>query len=171
MEHEKYLENYSTYYTLATSLQNQVGYQAQCTFYPQISSTKPGTFTVGVMSEGAAIWTDETVYKFKVMPSELEGGILFSCPTYIPDGSVLTLNGGGNGTMYAFLTHGRGGSYKYTLPRDGWTTTSLRAEWKNAAMDVLKKSSSIETLPESHGGYVMVAFGFVPSPTPIIMPG
>ena len=100
---------------------------------------------------------------FTTLADELIGGVLFSGPIRVPDGSVLTLNGGQPGTMYAFLSKGRDGRYKSSLANNGWESTTLEATWRDAQFDVLRKSSSSETLPPARGGDSVVVFGFVPS--------
>ena len=112
------------------------------------------------MAKNGKIWTDRD-YKFTVLADELVGGVLFSGPFRVPHGSVLTLNGGQPGTMYAFLSKGRDGGYKSSLANNGWESTTLEAAWNHVGMDVFKKSSSLETLPAAQGGDTVVVFGFV----------
>ena len=120
------------------------------------------------MHKNEKIWTDRD-YVFRTLADELIGGVLFSGPIRVPDGSVLTLNGGQPGTMYAFLSKGQSSQkdnlgYKSSLANNGWESTTLEASWRDAQMDVFKKSSSSETLPAAQGANAVVVFGFVRSP-------
>ena len=121
-------------------------------------------YTVGVMTTGGKVWTDRG-YTFRKLPSELEGGVLFSGPQRIPSGSKLTLNGGQDGTMYALLTKGRDGTYKNTLSSKGWRNTGLKASW-GGEMEVYSISSKFQELPVSEGGDTVVVFGFVATTHP-----
>ena len=124
-------------------------------------------YTVGTMNTGGKVWTDRD-YTFRELPSEVEGGVLFSGPHRIPSGSVLTLNGGQDGTMYALLTKGRDGTYKNTLANNGWTNTGLKACWEQQCleMEVYSISSKFQELPVSEGGDTVVVFGFVATTHP-----
>ena len=122
-----------------------------------------------MLDKGARPWTDVD-YKFGDLPDEVVGGVLFSGPHLIPAGSVLTLNGGIVGTMYAFLTKGREGTYRSTLRSDGWENTRLMANWINSGskqqMDIYRKITVSETLPKASGDDIVVVFGFDPSTSP-----
>ena len=117
-------------------------------------------YTLRKLTIGEEVWTDRT-YTFKELPEEVLGGVLFSTPHRIPSGSVLTLNGGQGGTLYAFLSKGRAGTYKDTLAKRGWSNTNLKARWAHLEVDVYKISSSFEVLPVAEGDDTVVAFGFV----------
>ena len=121
-------------------------------------------YAVGKMTVGEKVWTDRD-YTFKKLPSEVEGRVLFSGPVRIPSGSVLTLNGGQDGTMYAFLTRDAAGTYKKTLANKGWTNTGLKASW-GSEMEVYSISSRLQELPVSEGGDTVVVFGFVATTQP-----
>ena len=121
-------------------------------------------YTVGKMTTGGKVWTDSS-YTFRKLPSELEGGVLFSGPQRIPSGSKLTLNGGQDGTMYALLTKGRDGTYKNTLSSKGWRNTGLKAS-SGREMEVYSISSKFQELPVSEGGDTEVVFGFVATTHP-----
>jgi len=128
---------------------------------PHIDSSGSGVeFEIRNLTIGRKVWTDRS-YTFSALPEEVLGGVLFSGPHRIPQGSVITLNGGQDGTLYAFLSHGRSGTYLDTLPQAGWQNTNLTATWSgHYEMDVYKISSSSTILPMSQGEAV-VAFGFV----------
>ena len=121
-------------------------------------------YTVGKMTTGGKVWTDSS-YTFRKLPSELEGGVLFSGPQRIPSGSKLALNGGQDGTMYALLTKGRDGTYKNTLSSKGWRNTGLKAS-SGREMEVYSISSKFQELPVSEGGDTVVVFGFVANTHP-----
>jgi len=148
-------------------MEQVIGMLQTLSVQPTITSSGSGSYVVKSLHKGVVIWTDRDQYTFTDLPDEVEGGFLFSGPVRIPSGSVLSLNGGQRGRMYAFLTEGRSGTYESTLLNNGWENTGLVARWLagngSNLMNVYRKTTVSEILPEANGNDTVVAFGFVPS--------
>ena len=125
---------------------------------------------MGTLEKGGYIWTDRS-YRFGDLPDEVVGGTLFSGPFLVHSTSIITLRGGQEGAMYAFLSKGRDGAYTYILENNGWKSTSLQANWiytstphsKHDMVVYRKTTLGSEKVPTPCCGATSVVFGFAPS--------